>query len=684
MDITTNKLLQVAAGSKDTSWSAENVNMNQEPRPMINMQNYRSPNGSMNSDLQGIQWMSDTEIAVGGYDHSWQVFHRMTTAGDLSTMEAYAPHGGSVNGVNFYPYPAAWYWYDNYWADNGTKLFIAPNLVNSNWARGTLERYDCTTAYDASTATLAQSHTISTWNTNNLLKSMVWHPDGTKIWCFSSMGDVVEVRMGTAYDLSSVVSYVAYNYNSAFPFNQFTDTNTRVKSMCWADNGNKLYVTGWNSSVTDYPTTLLYFTTTLPYVMNPLYMTLQAEIKKGDQKPYLAGKSNTNGEQFFEAVSHVHVTSDGTTMYWWAAEYGRQIYKGIMTTPYDPTTLQVQSPDTMGYIDRWNAGYWGAGKNLEISEDESKIFAPGAPTTYMTGAAQNEPTCMYTYTMTTPGDVTTITRPAYNTTTDRVNFNAVSGVPQVNGQNIFDGNYNIKTLVLNKKEITLGGVVRPKGTVLWVITNGPYDSSHGNYKSHTWTFTSTTPYVWNNSTVSYYNYHSFDVQAIAAGVPSGSAHYLNNITWNADGTKCVISYYSFGIECDVTTAYDITTTSSTTYHSTIFNAFGYIGLQQRFDPDLTVSLSFEGYGSNYGWNSNTLTNPGDVPIVMGDYITNSYTPEYQTDLQGHDTYCFWTEDQINAKLDWVINHEGTAVYTFPGSNHQESGRIFNVNKISLV
>lgn len=124
-----------------------------------------------------------------------------------------------------------------FFKSDGLKMYVTGGSGDD------INEYDLSSAWDVSTATFLQNHSVSAQDTGP--RSSFFKPDGTKMYFVGSAGDDIN-----EYDLSSAWDVSSSSFTQAF---SVSSQDSNPSAVYFKDDGSKMYVLGrTGTSVYEY------------------------------------------------------------------------------------------------------------------------------------------------------------------------------------------------------------------------------------------------------------------------------------------------------------------------------------------------------------------------------------------------------------------------------------------------
>lgn len=134
--------------------------------------------------------------------------------------------------------------------NDGTKIFV------SNMTNDSINEFHLSTAYDISTAAFARNFVVGSQDGQQ--RGVAFSSDGTKMHVIGTIAKrVFQYNLTTGFDLSTAsYSGISFNYSAQ---------NTGILSLCFNNDGSKMYLCGNEANVFQYSLSTPYSVNTASY-----------------------------------------------------------------------------------------------------------------------------------------------------------------------------------------------------------------------------------------------------------------------------------------------------------------------------------------------------------------------------------------------------------------------------------
>ena len=351
--------------------------------------------GTISSDQYGfISWSPDGNALLKTlalwYDDA--LIMKTPTSFDVSSLTSFEPMFELDQG-------SATYIVDFKFGDSGTKLYVLDTSQG-------LYQYTLSTAYDITTASYASKSLTINNNAYVQGSTILFSGNGSELLVARTDG-IDRYELSTAWDLSTATLDAKY-----------TPTGWASGSRCaFSSNGDKLFIVGntYKDTLYTYPlstnwdisttgtATLLEAPFRMPFIFEMcdsggtlLTGTSSYSLTYELPTPNNFSSCGFNGRLFHNRGSQggfytcIEFNSDGTAFYTF---FRGAIYKYTLSTAYDLSTMSLDSTSSHSYP---NSGYTGV--IASVAKDETHVLI-----------ATDYNDTIYHYKMTTAGDVSTLT-----------------------------------------------------------------------------------------------------------------------------------------------------------------------------------------------------------------------------------------------------------------------------------
>ena len=262
------------------------------------------------SNLQNVLMNTNgTQMYLFGYTNVFKytlsTAYNLNTASFVSSTAIYTGAGTALNGKS-------------QWGSSGNKLYFWYSNVG-------IFEYNLSTAYDASTLSYHQHIELPAKQLQNILGSIHFKPDGTKLLVYSSNhSKIFSISLSTAWDISTAtVDLPTSNYLLTYA----EDKQSGAQANAFNDDGTKYYVVGNQSkAVYQYNLSTAYDIATATYN------------SKFDVDAVISGILDLQDISFTESGSKMHVlTTVG------GSDYTGAVHSFSLSTPYQVSTASYDS-----------------------------------------------------------------------------------------------------------------------------------------------------------------------------------------------------------------------------------------------------------------------------------------------------------------------------------------------------
>jgi hypothetical protein len=612
----------------------------------------QSVSGQITNSL-GIRFSSDgTKMYISDSGGTGIVEYNLSTANDITT----ASYSGATLGASG--------WLDSFagiaFKTDGTAVYVCGYY--SGDSQTYIMRFNLSTAWDLSTASHSASTQITSEETGPV--GICFKPDGTSVYIVGDGNDYIrQYNLSTAWDITTK-THVA----SLYVFSQ----SANPRDLDISNDGSKMYMLDDSDYLFEYSLTTPYDLTTASYTNNSFLFNTDAGVERtftinsSGTKIYTVGGSadavyeyNFGSAILPTSQYHIGVTNTNgqiDSSFWtdinsMTADQSLgdgEAYYAVSTD--DRTTWSVaKGSDGVRPIVRDNAGTW------QYNSDAGSV----------TGYDISSPT----YTSKTLAINTYLTSPQSFTWG---NNGAVLFVCGQSNDKVFGFNlstaYDLSTATVQsasgfsvggQTQIPRGVLFNENGTKLYVLSALSSAASGGSVENKIYEYSMSTAY--DSTTLSYVATYDF------------TSHHTNafDMTWNGDGTKfyTVEQNGNLAHTFSLTTAYDMSTASyvsgatrllPTNVTGLHFNSDGTVlffskngsVIQHNLTTAYDITTSSD---SGTSWNGFTSQDSSAQAVIFNNdgtrlYILGTSTDsvyEYDTSSIGFGTNTTWTNATTN-------------------------------------